>query len=242
VTTCNIKKIASWAAGVTAAVTLISTIVAQQKTRTVDAKVLQTAGTAKDALPGTWLTYGLTQTEQRSSQLKQIDESNVGKLGLAWSSPLTLGVAGRGGTEGTPLMWNNTIYQSMDNSIVYAIDARNGEQKWTFDAMIDPATARHMCCGTHNRGLAISEGKLILASNDARLIAIDATSGKELWQSKVADINEYYSMTIAPRIAGDKVIIGVGLRSCAASRNRSGVSGMPSTPARSWPWMRRPAS
>ena len=49
----------------------------------VDAKVLKTAGTAKDALPGTWLSYGLTQTEQRYSQLKQIDESNVGKLGLA---------------------------------------------------------------------------------------------------------------------------------------------------------------
>jgi len=60
---------------------------------------------AKDALPGTWLTYGLTQTEQRYSQLKQIDESNVGKLGLVWSAPL----ASAGGTEGTPLMWNNTV-------------------------------------------------------------------------------------------------------------------------------------
>ena len=61
----------------------------------------------------------------------------------------------------------------------------------------------------HNRGLAISDGKLILPANDARLIALDAMSGKELWQSKVADINQYYSLTIAPRIAGDKVVIGV---------------------------------
>ena len=66
-----------------------------------------------------------------------------------------------------------------------------------------------MCCGTHNRGLALSDGKLILAANDARLIALDAISGKELWITKVADINDYYSMTIAPRIAGDKVVIGV---------------------------------
>ena len=107
-------------------------------------------------------------------------------------------------------MWNNTIYQSMDNSIVYALDARTGEQKWMYDAKIDPATQSHMCCGTHNRGLAISDGKIILAANDARLIALDAISGKELWQSKVADINQYYSFTIAPRIAGDKVIVGVG--------------------------------
>ena len=92
-TTLYIKKPGLWVSGVTAALTvisatLISTIVAQQP-RAIDAKVLKTAGTAKDTLPGTWLTYGLTPTEQRFSQLKQIDESNVGKLGLAWSAPLT---------------------------------------------------------------------------------------------------------------------------------------------------------
>ncbi|MEO5924170.1 MAG: PQQ-dependent dehydrogenase, methanol/ethanol family [Bryobacteraceae bacterium] len=203
----NIKKTALWAAGAFATLTLISTVVAQQQ-RAVDANILKNAGTAKDAEPGTWLTYGLTQTEQRYSQLKQIDATNVGKLGLAWSAPLTA-PGGRGGTEGTPLMWNNTIYQSMDNSIVYAIDARTGAQKWMYDAKTDPITARHMCCGTHNRGLAISDGKLILAANDARLIALDALTGKELWQSKIAEISEYYSLTIAPRIAGDNVVVGI---------------------------------
>ncbi len=206
-TTLNTKKTAMWAIGVIATLTLISAIVAQQP-RSVDANVLKMAGTAKDALPGTWLTYGLTQSEQRYSQLKQINESNVGKLGLAWSAPIAE-PGGRGGTEGTPLVWNNTIYQSMDNSIVYALDARTGQQKWMYDAKIDPITRSHMCCGTHNRGLAISDGKIILAANDARLIALDALSGKELWQTKVADINDYYSLTIAPRIAGDKVVIGV---------------------------------
>ena len=73
----------------TVTVTFVSAIIAQQP-RAVDSKILRTAGTAKDTLPGTWLTYGLTQTEQRYSQLKQIDESNVGKLGLAWSAPLTM--------------------------------------------------------------------------------------------------------------------------------------------------------
>ncbi len=207
-TTLNLKKTVLWASGLIATLTLISAIVAQQP-RAVDAKVLRSAGTAKDALPGTWLTYGLTQTEQRYSQLKQIDESNVGKLGLAWSAPLAP-AGSRGGTEGTPLMWNSTIYQTMDNSIVYALDAFTGEQKWMYDAKIDPMTRSHMCCGTHNRGLALSDGKLILAANDARLIALDAITGRELWQSKIADINQYYSMTIAPRIAGDKVIVGVG--------------------------------
>jgi quinohemoprotein ethanol dehydrogenase len=208
VTTINIKRTVLWASGVIGALTLISAMMAQQP-RVVDAKLLRDAGSAKDALPGTWLTYGLTQTEQRYSLLKQIDESNVGKLGLAWSAPL-VPAGSRGGTEGTPLVWNNTIYQTMDNSIIYALDARTGEQKWMYDAKIDPVTRTHMCCGTHNRGLAIFQGKLILAANDARLIVLDAISGKELWQRKVADINQYYSFTIAPRIAGDKVIVGVG--------------------------------
>jgi PQQ-dependent dehydrogenase (methanol/ethanol family) len=188
---------------------LIFTVTAQQP-RSIDANILKTAGTDKDALPGTWLTYGLTQTEQRYSPLKQIDATNVGKLGLAWSAPLVDAAAGgRGGTEGTPLVWNNTIYQPMDNSIVYAIDARTGQQKWMYDAKIDAVTRSRMCCGTHNRGLAISDGKIILAANDARLIALDAITGKELWQTRVADINMYYSMAIAPRIAGDKVVIGI---------------------------------
>jgi len=127
VTTLSIKRTSLCASGVIATLTLISATIAQQP-RAVDAKVLKTAGAAKDAMPGTWLTYGLTQTEQRYSLLKQIDESNVGKLGLVWSAPLTAAGA-RGGTEGTPLMWNNTIYQTMDNSIVYALDAQTGEQK-----------------------------------------------------------------------------------------------------------------
>src|SRR4029453_7337350 len=170
---------------------LILTTTAQQP-RAVDAKVLKTAGTDKDALPGTWLTYGLTQTEQRYSPLKQIDATNVGKLGLEWSAPLVDAAAGgRGGTEGTPLVWNNTIYQPMDNSVVYALDARTRDKKWMYNAKIDAVTRSRMCCGTHTRGLAISDGKIILAANDARLIALDANSGKELWQSKVGDINQY---------------------------------------------------
>jgi PQQ-dependent dehydrogenase (methanol/ethanol family) len=201
----NIKTYVVLAVGVIATFTLILTA---QQPRTVDAEVLRTAGTDQDALPGTWLTYGLSQNEQRYSPLTQIDESNVGELGLAWSAPL-VAPGGRGGTEGTPLMWNDTIYQPMDDSIVYALDARTGELKWRYDAEIDPITRSHMCCGAHNRGLAISDGKIFLAANDARLIALDALSGEEVWQTQVADINEYYSLTIAPRIAGDKVVIGV---------------------------------
>ena len=89
-----------------AALTLISTATAQQP-RAVDANVLKAAGTANDPMPGSWLTYGLTQAETRYSPLTQINASNVDKLGLSWSYVLG---AGGGGQEGTPLVWNNTIY------------------------------------------------------------------------------------------------------------------------------------
>jgi glucose dehydrogenase len=94
------------AGGGVAALTLISPVAAQQP-RVVDANVLKVAGTANDLMPGSWLTYGLTQGETRYSLLNQINASNVGKLGLSWSYELG---AGGGNQEGTPLVWNNTIY------------------------------------------------------------------------------------------------------------------------------------
>src|SRR5690348_17590724 len=112
-----------WAASIAAAVAFTAIAVAQPP-RAVDAKVLRSAGTANDAMPGTWLTYGLTQGETRYSTLKQIDTSNVGKLGLSWS--LELG-AGGGNQEATPLVWNNTIYAITTWSVVFAVDARTGK-------------------------------------------------------------------------------------------------------------------
>ncbi len=153
----------------------------------MDAKVLTNAGTAKDAMLRhmAHLRPQNIQSEQRYSLLKQIDETNVGKLGhwLGFHAPRMPGA--RGGTEGTPLMWNDTIYQTMDNSIVYAPGTRApGELKWMYDAKIDPVTQSHMRCGTHNRGLAISDGKIILAANDARLIG---APGRRQRQGVVAE-------------------------------------------------------
>ena len=116
------------AAGI-AGLALISTVAAQQP-RTVDANILRTAGTASDPMAGSWLTYGLTQGETRYSPLKQIDTSNVGKLGLAWSYELG---AGGGNQEATPLVWNNTIYGITTWSVVFALDARSGKQVWRWD-------------------------------------------------------------------------------------------------------------
>jgi len=123
----NIKALL--AIGVVATLTLISTATAQQP-RTVDANVLKAAGTANDPMAGSWLTYGRTQGETRFSPLNQITTANVDKLGLSWSYELG---AGGGQQEGTPLMWNNTLYGMTSWSVVFAVDARTGKQLWRWD-------------------------------------------------------------------------------------------------------------
>jgi quinohemoprotein ethanol dehydrogenase len=194
------------ALAVVAALTLIPALTAQQS-RTVDANVLKLAGTANDLMPGTWVTYGLNQGETRYSPLNQINATNVDKLGLAWSYELG---AGGGNQEATPLMWNNTIYGVTTWSVVFAVDARTGEQIWRWDPEVNQlGMRRRMCCGAVNRGIAISNGMIFVPVNDGRLFALDALNGQVKWETRVAYPQDWYSLTIAPRIAGNKVVIGV---------------------------------
>ena len=194
------------AVGIVATLTLISSVAAPQP-RAVDANILKAAGTANDPMAGSWLTYGLTQGETRFSPLNQIDTSNVGKLGLSWSYELG---AGGGNQEAMPLVWNNTIYGITTWSVVFAVDARNGKQMWRWDPDVNQSTVRgKMCCGVLNRGLALSNGLIFAPVNDGRLVALDALTGKVKWEAQVAYPQDWYSLTIAPRIAGNKVVVGV---------------------------------
>ena len=192
-------------AGAIAALALMTAIHAQQAAK-VDAAALKNAGTAKDTMPGDWLSYGRTQGETRYSPLKQIDASNVSRLGLSWSYVLG---AGGGNQETTPLVWNNTLYSITNWSVVFALDARNGKELWRWDPEVNQAAVRpKMCCGTVNRGIALYDGKIYAPVNDGRLVALDAISGKVVWEARVAYPQEWYSLTMAPRIANGKVIIG----------------------------------
>jgi len=173
----------------------------------VDGKVLRNVGNvANDSLPGSWLTYGRNQSETRYSTLKQIDDTNAKRLGLAWSYVLG---AGGGNQEGTPLVWNNTLYGITTWSVVYALDAKTGKELWRWDPEVNQAAVRpKICCGIVNRGLALYDGLIIAPINDGRLQALDAITGKPVWESRVAYPQDWYTLTMAPRIAGDKVIIG----------------------------------
>src|SRR5207237_1388930 len=174
-----------------------------QQTRRIDDVTLRNAGkTGED-----WLTYGLTPGETRYSPLKQIDATNVSRLGLAWSYDVG---SGGGNQEGTPLFWNGTIYGITNWSVVFAVDARTGKERWRWDPEVNKTAVRpKICCGVVNRGIAAYQGKIIAPAIDGRLVALDAETGKPVWEARVAYPQDNYTITMAPRIAKGKVIIGV---------------------------------
>jgi quinohemoprotein ethanol dehydrogenase len=178
----------------------------QGRAANVTGDVLTRTGKANDAMPGAWLSYGRTQSETRYSTLTQINSTNAKRLGLAWSYVMG---AGGGNQEGTPLMWNNTLYGITTWSVVFALDARTGKELWRWDPKIDqPVTRPAICCGTVNRGIAIYNGMIIAPGIDGRLFALDALTGRLVWETRVVETKELFTLTMAPRIAGGKVIIG----------------------------------
>src|ERR1700756_3913269 len=174
-----------------------------QQTRRIDDAVLRTAGKTGEE----WLTYGLTPGETRYSPLKQIDTTNVSRLGLAWSYDVG---SGGGNQEATPLYWNGTLYGITNWSVVFAVDARTSKERWRWDPEVNQVAVRpKICCGIVNRGIAIYQGKIIAPVVDGRLEALDADTGKPVWEARVAFPQDNYTITMAPRIAKGKVIIGV---------------------------------
>lgn len=174
-----------------------------QQSRKVDDAALRTAAKTGEE----WLTYGLTPGETRFSALSQINTSNVSRLGLAWSYDVG---AGGGTQESTPLVWNGAIYSITNWSIVFAVDARTGKEKWRWDPEVNRTTVQpKICCGIVNRGLAIYDGKIFAPIIDGRLEALDAETGKPVWETRVAYAQDNYTLTMAPRIARGKILIGV---------------------------------
>ena len=153
-----------------------------------------------------WTRHGLTEAEERFSPLAQINASNVGELGLDWYFDYP---AARG-KEATPLLVDGVIYTTGSWSHVFAHDARSGELKWFYNPEVPRDWAVHLCCDVVNRGVAYDRGRLFLGTLDGRLISLNAEDGSERWVVQTTDRDRPYSITGAPRIVDDKVIIGNG--------------------------------
>jgi quinohemoprotein ethanol dehydrogenase len=171
-------------------------------TQTVDDARLRAAA----AEPQNWLTHGGTYAEQRFSPLDQINAQNVSTLGLLWSYDTHTDR----GLEATPLVVDGVLYTTGAWSVVFAIDARTSKEIWTYDPKVPRETGPKACCDVVNRGVAVYKGKVFVGTLDGRLVALDAATGKPLWEVVTVDQTRPYTITGAPRVVEGKVIIGNG--------------------------------
>jgi quinohemoprotein ethanol dehydrogenase len=156
--------------------------------------------------PQEWLTYGGTYDEQRYARLSQVKKDNLDKLGIAW----TYDLATSRGVESTPIVVDGVMYVTGAWSIVYALDAKTGEELWVYDPEVSGEAAARSCCDVVNRGVAVYGDKVYVGVFDGRLEALDAKTGKLVWSTITVDQSKPYSITGAPRVVKGNVLIGNG--------------------------------
>ncbi len=167
----------------------------------VDAKRL-----IADNEPGSWLTAGRNYHEDRFSPLKQIDDTNVANLGLAWYADIDT----ERGQESTPVVVDGVMYLTTAWSMVKAYDILSGAKIWEYDPKVDKAKGADACCDVVNRGVAAWNGKIYVGTLDGRLVALNGKTGAVVWEKQTTDTSLPYTVTGVPRIVKGKVIIGNG--------------------------------
>ena len=163
------------------------------------------ARVAADAAEGAnWLLNGRTFDSAHFSPLKQINDQNAGTLGLAWYMDIDSGM----GIVSEPIVVDGIAYISAPQSKVYAIGAASGKLIWKFDPKVrlDQALNGSYSART-NAGVAVWEGKVFVGTGDCRLVAIDAASGKQIWETQVCEPTQT-GITNAPHVAKGKVFMG----------------------------------
>ena len=169
-------------------------------------QVVDESGTSTATDNAEWSNIGFDAKEQRHSPLDKINENNVGELGIAWFKDLP----DARGQEATPVVVDGKLYITTAWSKVFAYDAKTGKELWSYDPAVSGEKAVDTCCDVVNRGIAISRGRIFFGTIDGRLIAIDANTGARLWETQTTDNSKPYTITGAPRVVKNMVLIGNG--------------------------------
>ena len=156
--------------------------------------------------PQNWLTYSGGIFSRRYSPLTQITPANVRNLELQWVFQTRAPAEPVEKFEATPLVVDGVLYTVLAPNHVVALDAASGRLFWMYSPRLSPLA--RVCCGRVNRGLAILGETLFMGTIDGRLIAIDARSGKPVWDVSISKPDLGYSFTLAPLVVKDKVIVG----------------------------------
>ena len=133
---------------------------------------------------------------------RQINTQNVKNLVPAWIFQTEVVDS----LETTPIVVNGVMYVTTSYNHVYALDAETGTEIWHYKQKLGPITV--YCCGPNNRGVAVSGDKVFMATLDAKMVALDAKTGRLVWETELADPELGYSETMSPTVVGNKVLIG----------------------------------
>lgn len=152
--------------------------------------------------PKNWIHPNGSYDQQRFYPGKQVNASNVSRLKPAF----VFQTAVLESMETAPIVVDGVMFLTTSFNHVYAIDAATGEEYWHYKHKLGPIVT--VCCGNNNRGVAIEGGTLFMGTIDAKLVALDAKTGRVLWQSEIGDPEKGYSDTMAPAVVNGKVLIG----------------------------------
>ncbi|HEY0696077.1 MAG TPA: PQQ-binding-like beta-propeller repeat protein, partial [Kribbella sp.] len=160
--------------------------------------------------PENWLTYYGAYDGQRYSPLDQITTENVKRIGPAWifqagASGMIAG-ASTYSFEAAPIVVNGIMFLSGWDGWVWALDARTGSEIWRYKHATPYDVS--LCCGNVNRGVAVAQGKVFVVTPNAHVVALDATTGKHVWDKTYGDVRAGESATVAPLVVKNLVIVG----------------------------------
>ncbi|MDE0897461.1 MAG: PQQ-dependent dehydrogenase, methanol/ethanol family [Longimicrobiales bacterium] len=154
--------------------------------------------------PENWLTYNGGYSSQRYSSLTQVMPANVAELESKWMLQDHV----FGAWQSNPIVADGIMYITQRPNDIMAVDAVTGSVFWQYRHTNDDEA--RVCCGANNRGVAILDDRVFMGALDATLLAVDRTNGKLLWETSLADPALGYSITMAPLVVKDKVLVGVG--------------------------------